>query len=78
VQKQIAQNAFQTRRRPADMLSAATITRLGEESVVMSDKLEQFGLVDHEMGIWEEQIIHIFTECLDLLAPTGALVFESR
>lgn len=34
----------------------------------MCDQLEQYGLVDYEMGIWEEQITHIFAVCLELLS----------
>ncbi|ETI27055.1 hypothetical protein G647_10154 [Cladophialophora carrionii CBS 160.54] len=49
------------------MLSTAIIRCLGDQGVAMSDKLEAYGLVDYEMGIWEEHITHVFAECLDLL-----------
>ena len=66
-QKEITEEALRTRRQPADILSADTITTLVEDLVCLCDQLEQYGLVDFEMGIWEEQITHIFTICLDLL-----------
>lgn len=37
----------------------------------MCDQIEVHGLVDFELGIWEEQITHIFTVCLDLLPRSG-------
>ncbi|KIX10614.1 uncharacterized protein Z518_01698 [Rhinocladiella mackenziei CBS 650.93] len=66
-QKDITEEALRTRRQPADVLSADTIKSLVDELVSLCDQLEQYGLVDFEMGIWEEQIVHIFTVCLDLL-----------
>ncbi|KIW71580.1 hypothetical protein PV04_03727 [Phialophora macrospora] len=75
-QKEITEEALRTRRDPADILSAGSITSLMDELVALCDELEPYGLVDFEMGIWEEQIIHIFTSCLQLLPPgesdTGA------
>jgi hypothetical protein len=35
--------------------------------VEMCDEMERHGLVDCKMGIWEEQIIHLFLECLNIL-----------
>ncbi len=69
-QKDITEEALNTRRPPAEMLSADYITRLMDDLVAMCDQIEQHGLVDFEMGVWEEQIMHIFTACLDLL-PHG-------
>ena len=63
-QKDLAEEALRT-----DILSAAAITTLIDSLVGACDRLEQYGLVDYETGIWEEQIIHIFLCCLDLLPP---------
>lgn len=49
------------------MLSADTMHRIIDELLTLCDQLEQYGLVDYEMGVAEEQITHIFTVCLDLL-----------
>lgn len=51
------------------MLSADAITNLVDELVGFCDQIETYGLVDFEMGIWEEQITHIFTVCLEILVP---------
>lgn len=48
-------------------MSAATITETGDQLVALCDQIEQYGLVDYELGIWEEQILHLFSTCLDLL-----------
>ncbi|KAJ9612509.1 hypothetical protein H2200_004106 [Cladophialophora chaetospira] len=69
-QKEITEEALRTRRQPADILTAEVITSLMDALVGLCDQLEQYGLVDFEMGIWEEQITHIFTVCLDLLPPS--------
>ncbi|KIW75625.1 hypothetical protein Z517_10367 [Fonsecaea pedrosoi CBS 271.37] len=71
-QREITEEAARSKRPPVDMLSASSITSLMDDLVGMCDQLEQYGLVDFEMGIWEEQIVHIFTVCLDLL-PHGGL-----
>lgn len=71
-QKEITEEALRTKRQPVDILSAAAITNLVDDLVGMCDQLEQYGLVDFEMGIWEEQITHIFTVCLDLLPGNDA------
>jgi hypothetical protein len=70
-QKEITEEALRTTRLPADILSGETITHLVDELVSLCDQLEQYGLVDFELGIWEEQITHIFTVCLDLLPRSG-------
>ncbi|EXJ71910.1 uncharacterized protein A1O5_04411 [Cladophialophora psammophila CBS 110553] len=76
-QKEITEEALRTKRQPVDVLSAEAVTSLVEELVSMCDQLEQYGLVDFEMGIWEEQIVRIFSVCLDLL-PRGGLKRQSN
>lgn len=39
--------------------------------IALGDQLEPYGLVDYEMGLWEEEITHIFGDCLDLLQREG-------
>lgn len=66
-QKSITEDALNSRRQALDILSAAAITSLIDHLVQQCDQLEKYGLVDYEMGIWEEQITSIFIQCLDLL-----------
>lgn len=49
------------------MLDSSTIQSMVDELVGLADSIEKYGLVDYEMGVWEEQIVSIFTQCLDLL-----------
>lgn len=49
------------------MLDSPTIKSMVDELVGLTDSIEKYGLVDYEMGVWEEQIVSIFTQCLDLL-----------
>lgn len=58
------------------MLTAKQLQAMVEELINLCDNIEPHGLVDYDMGVWEEQIIHIFTQCLDLFpadqtAPEG-------
>ena len=39
------------------VLSKAALRRLGDELTRLCDGLEKSGLVDYEMGVWEEEII---------------------
>ena len=71
-QRDTIEETIRTGHEPADILSAETMTRLVDELVIMCDQLEQYGLVDYEMGVAEEQIIGIFTVCLDLTQRHGA------
>ncbi|RMZ86017.1 hypothetical protein DV737_g324, partial [Chaetothyriales sp. CBS 132003] len=66
-QKDVCEDALRTGRMPGDMLAAGTIHRMVDELLSLCDQLEQYGLVDYEMGVAEEEITHIFTLCLDLL-----------
>jgi len=54
------------------------MTNLVEELITLCDTLEPYGLVDFEMGIWEEQITHIFTVCLDLLPRNETTAQSTR
>ncbi|KAJ4524141.1 hypothetical protein HRR83_002261 [Exophiala dermatitidis] len=71
-QKDITEEALRTGRPPTDVLSANAITSLVDDLISLCDQLEQYGLVDYEMGIWEEQITHIFIVCLDLISQGEA------
>lgn len=65
-QKDITEQALRTRQQPLNFMSAATITETAEAIIAICDQIEQYGLVDYELGFWEEQILHLFATCLDL------------
>lgn len=67
-QKSITENAMRTRQQPADFLTSGVIRNLVDKLVNWCDQIERYGLVDYEMGFWEEQIVDIFIQCLNLLA----------
>ncbi|KAJ5806030.1 uncharacterized protein N7503_003632 [Penicillium pulvis] len=47
---------------PRDRMEA-----MGKALIQLCDQLEQHGLVDYQMGIWEEEILCVLGQCLDLL-----------
>ncbi|MCJ1282991.1 hypothetical protein MMC26_002318 [Xylographa opegraphella] len=51
---------------PQSILQIEFLERMGRELVRLCDGMERHGLVDYQMGVWEEEII-ILTDCLDLL-----------
>ncbi|CAI7654146.1 unnamed protein product [Penicillium glandicola] len=40
---------------------------MGRDLIQLCDQLEPHGLVDYQMGIWEEEILSVLGECLDLM-----------
>ncbi|KAL8927997.1 MAG: hypothetical protein Q9208_002072 [Pyrenodesmia sp. 3 TL-2023] len=67
---------------PQNLLQATLLERMAEALVSLCDGLEKYGLVDYEMGVWEEEIMSILTQCLDLLegdeAPAGSDEVDPR
>lgn len=58
---------LRTGRRPAPpqtLLPDDFLERMGSELVRLCDGMEQHGLVDYEMGVWEEEIITGRAFCL--------------
>lgn len=41
----------------ASLLSRDRMEAMGKELIQLCDQLEQHGLVDYQMGIWEEEIL---------------------
>ena len=72
-QRTITEEAIRIQRQPQDALTAEGIKQLVENLIGLCDSLEQYGLVDYEMGLWEEQITHVFGVCLDLLDAEAAI-----
>lgn len=71
-QKDIFEEALRSGRQPPDILTADRLTAMVDELLGLIDRVETYGLVDYDMGVWEEQIVHIFIQCLDLFPPTQA------
>ncbi|KAF2087138.1 hypothetical protein K490DRAFT_73946 [Saccharata proteae CBS 121410] len=58
---------------PQSLIRYDYLEHLGKELVRLCDSMEKHGLVDYQMGVWEEEIVSILTTCLDLLEEhTGA------
>jgi hypothetical protein len=49
-------NSNQAPPQPQTLLQEEFLKRMGNELVRMCDGLEAHGLVDYEMGVWEEEI----------------------
>lgn len=71
-QKQVTELALRTNQRPQDILSADAIRSLVDKLILLCDQLEKYGLVDYELGLWEEQIVDVFIQCLELLPDDQA------
>lgn len=59
MQKDLTQSLLQTGQQPphASLLSAGSMEQIGKELIQLCDQLEQHGLVDYQMGVWEEEIL---------------------
>ncbi|KAL9072369.1 MAG: hypothetical protein Q9157_005127 [Trypethelium eluteriae] len=69
-QKEMIQNLLRTGqspRPPESMIDHNYMERMGRDLVRLCDNLEKHGLVDYEMGVWEEEITSLLINCLDLL-----------
>ncbi|KAL2871297.1 uncharacterized protein BJX67DRAFT_158323 [Aspergillus lucknowensis] len=58
-QKDMTQELLQTGRQSSrtSLLSIDAMDSLGKELIRLCDRMEQHGLVDYQMGIWEEEIL---------------------
>ncbi|KAE8145856.1 hypothetical protein BDV25DRAFT_170177 [Aspergillus avenaceus] len=68
-QKETLQELLRTGHQPlhTSLLSGDVMDNLGKELIQLCDRVEQYGLVDYEMGIWEEEILSVLSQCLDLI-----------
>jgi hypothetical protein len=48
---------LETGQQPRSILHAETLEKMGRELVRLCDRMERHGLVDYQMGVWEEEII---------------------
>ena len=59
-QKDITQEIVNTGRPPPlpqNYLQGGALERMGRELVRLCDGMERHGLVDYQMGVWEEEIV---------------------
>ncbi|KAF4221369.1 hypothetical protein CNMCM8980_003431 [Aspergillus fumigatiaffinis] len=58
-QKDMTQEVLRTGHQPSNtsMLSSDRLDDMGRELIQLCDQMEQHGLVDYQMGIWEEEIL---------------------
>ncbi|KAI4226075.1 MAG: hypothetical protein L6R36_003429 [Xanthoria steineri] len=69
-QREVTQQILDTGqrpRRPQNVLRQDDLERMAESLMEHCDYLERYGLVDYQMGVWEEEIMSILGQCLDVL-----------
>ncbi|KAL4899677.1 hypothetical protein BDW74DRAFT_188955 [Aspergillus multicolor] len=68
-QKDMTQELLQTGRQSSrtSMLNVEAMDSLGKQLIQLCDQMEQHGLVDYQMGIWEEEILSALGQCLDFI-----------
>lgn len=59
MQKDLTQGLLQTSHQTphVSLLDTETMEQMGKELVQLCDRLEEHGLVDYQMGVWEEEIL---------------------
>ncbi|OCL02842.1 hypothetical protein AOQ84DRAFT_382246 [Glonium stellatum] len=69
-QKEMTQEVINSGQRvqaPQSLIEYDALEAMGKELVRLCDIMEKHGLVDYQMGVWEEEIVAMLTTCLDLL-----------
>ncbi|ORY13871.1 hypothetical protein BCR34DRAFT_480416 [Clohesyomyces aquaticus] len=64
-------NSGQRPQPPQSLIDPDFLEKLGTQLVKNCDNMEKHGLVDYQMGVWEEEIIAMLTVCLDLWEEAG-------
>ncbi|KAF1947481.1 hypothetical protein EJ02DRAFT_91207 [Clathrospora elynae] len=57
---------------PQTLIDFDSLEKMGTQLVKNCDSMEKHGLVDYQMGVWEEEIVAMLTSCMDLLEEVGA------
>ncbi|KAF2466280.1 uncharacterized protein BDR25DRAFT_77077 [Lindgomyces ingoldianus] len=73
-QKEVMQDMITTGQRPQppqSLIDPDYLEKMGTQLVKNCDNMEKHGLVDYQMGVWEEEIIAMLTACLDLWEEAG-------
>ncbi|CEO58315.1 hypothetical protein PMG11_03046 [Penicillium brasilianum] len=75
-QKDLTQDVVATGRQSpqTSLLSRDRMEAMGKDLIQLCDQLEQHGLVDYQMGIWEEEILSVLGQCLDLMESRPELL----
>ena len=45
-----------------------------DELIKLDDSIEQHSVVNYDRGVWEDEIINIFSRCIDQLLPPRKLM----
>ncbi|CAK7567315.1 MAG: hypothetical protein SEPTF4163_005278 [Sporothrix epigloea] len=53
-----------------NVITFENLRKMGRELVRLCDGIERFGLVDYEYGVWEERIMAVLTDCVELYKIT--------
>ncbi|KAK0635667.1 hypothetical protein B0T17DRAFT_484723 [Bombardia bombarda] len=64
-QKELMGSGLQLQRQQS-LISKDGLEKMAKELLRFCDGIERHGLVDYQYGVWEEQIITVLQECLDL------------
>lgn len=73
-QKDVTEKMVSTGQRPQPpqtLIDHDFLEKMGTQLVKNCDAMEKHGLVDYQMGVWEEEIIAMLTTCMDLLEAAG-------
>ncbi|SPQ21250.1 0acf0048-c05d-4f22-aeb0-f0b24d211cd6 [Thermothielavioides terrestris] len=70
-QKEMMESGQQLQRSQS-LIPREGLEKMGKELVKLCDGIERHGLVDYQYGVWEEQIVDILEQCLDLYEPPSA------
>ncbi|KAF1994536.1 hypothetical protein P154DRAFT_447313 [Amniculicola lignicola CBS 123094] len=73
-QKDLTQEMIASGQRPTppqSVIPPELLEKMGNDIIKYCDQIEKHGLVDYQMGVWEEEIIAMLSQCLDLLEEAG-------
>ncbi|KAF2874238.1 hypothetical protein BDV95DRAFT_327558 [Massariosphaeria phaeospora] len=74
-QKEMTQEMLHTGQQPQpprSLIKYDYLEKMGNQLVKNCDTIEKHGLVDYQMGVWEEEILAMITSCLELLEEVRA------
>ncbi|KAF2652903.1 hypothetical protein K491DRAFT_26517 [Lophiostoma macrostomum CBS 122681] len=80
-QKEMAQEMIKRGQRPQppqSLIEPDYLEKMGTQLIKSCDNMEKHGLVDYQMGVWEEEIIAMLTSCLDLWEQVGVAPGSSQ
>ncbi|KAF2729463.1 hypothetical protein EJ04DRAFT_66864 [Polyplosphaeria fusca] len=63
---------------PQSLIEADFLEKMGTQLIKNCDNIEKHGLVDYQMGVWEEEILAMLTTCLDQWEAAGVAPSSQR